>query len=110
MVALTLNPLADAPEDMITALLRQLCTLEDDSAEPRAKIEDQLEALVPALVELRDAGHLGLNMAVAVSYGTLRGFMQLAGDARLSPLSRARCEAIRNRLIVRSLNALFGLA
>jgi hypothetical protein len=29
--------------------------------------------------------------------------MKLAEDRRLSPLSRARCEAIRNRLLARSL-------
>jgi hypothetical protein len=105
--ALTLNPLAEAPADMITSLLRQLCAIADTGDQQQSEIDDQLEALVPALVELRDAGHLRLNMAAAVSYASLEGFMQLADDARLSPLSRARCEAIRNRFLANSIRALF---
>ncbi|WP_186214541.1 hypothetical protein [Burkholderia gladioli] len=104
---LSLNPLVAAPADYIDQFLRNLCERDDDTPEIREELHDQLEALVPALVELRDGGHLGLNMGVVTSMATLPGFVQLAVDDRLSPLSRARCEAIRNRMIARSIRAFF---
>lgn len=105
--SLSLNPLSGASEEAIEELLRQICSLQGDTLEERAEIDDQIEALVPALVELRDAGHVKLNMAVVATYATLDGFMRLAGDERLTPLSRARCSAIHTRLLARSLKALF---
>lgn len=105
--SIAFNPLACASEDTLAELLRQMCAHVGDSLDHRAEIDDQLEALVPALVELRETGHLKLNMAVLASYGTLEGFMRLADDERLTPLSRARCAAIRNRLLVHGLKALF---
>ena len=106
--SIAFNPLADASVETITELFRQMCAHDGDSLDHRAEIDDQLEALVPALVELREAGHVKLNMAVAASYGTLDGFMRLADDERLTPLSRARCAAIRNRLLAQSLKAFFA--
>ncbi|HIH2751439.1 TPA: hypothetical protein ACYLN4_007277 [Burkholderia lata] len=106
--ALSLNPVAAASADFIDQFLRNLCERGDDTPEIREELHDQLEALVPALVELRDGGHLSLNMGIVTSMATLPGFMQLAADERLSPLSRARCEAIRNRMVARSIRALFG--
>lgn len=103
----SLNPLADAPCDFVEDFLRKICSLTEDDRPTQAEIEDQIEALAPALVELRDAGHVNLNMAVAMSYGTLDGFIRLAADERLSSLSRARCAAIRDRLIVFGIKARF---
>ncbi|PNE59715.1 hypothetical protein A8H39_00780 [Paraburkholderia fungorum] len=104
----TMNPWANAPAAYLEPLLRRMCDLTNDDPESKAEIDDQIEALVPALVELRDGGYLQLHMAAAASYGTLDGFMRLAGDDRLTPLSRARCQAICNRMLARSLRALFN--
>ncbi|MBC9969110.1 hypothetical protein [Ralstonia insidiosa] len=106
-VTVRFNPLDQASAEEIDGFLRQVCATQGETREEQTEIADQLEALVPALVELRDAGHIPLNMAVVASYGTLDGFMRLAGDERLTPLSRARCAAIRNRLLAQSLKALF---
>ncbi|MCL6485253.1 MAG: hypothetical protein I4O49_14005 [Janthinobacterium lividum] len=106
---LALNPLADASEAAVKEFLRQVCSIGADSQEERNEIDEQLEALVPALIELRDAGHIKLNMAVAARYGTLDGFMRLAADERLTPPSRYRCSAIQNRLLAKSLKSLFRL-
>lgn len=105
--ATRLNPFAEADADWIEGFLRMTC-VEGARAADRAELEDQIEALVPALVELRDAGHIELNALTLASYGTLDGFVQLAGDARLSELSRRRCEAMRVRLVVQGIKALWG--
>lgn len=101
------NPLAASDSDAITALLRCMCVEGLDAAD-QCELDDQLEAIVPALVELRDAGHLKLNFAVVASYGALEGFMRLADDERLSALSRGRCVAMRNRLVTQSVKVLLG--
>lgn len=101
------NPLDGADADSMAALLLQLCAT-GLTSEDRAELGDQIEAIVPALIELRDAGYVRLNLAQVVSHAKLDGFTRLAGDERISPLSRARCAAIRNRMIARGVKALLG--
>lgn len=101
------NPLCIANPEAIASLLRQICA-EGLSAEDQIELDDQIEAIVPALVELRDGGYLELNFAVVASHATLHGFTRLADDERLTSLSRARCVAIRNRMIVAGVEALLG--
>lgn len=101
------NPAECLNEQALAELLRTMCKSGLIPAE-QAGVEDQIEALVPALVELRDAGHLKLNMAVIAEHGKLEDFMRLADDQRLSDLSRRRCKAIRDKLIAQEVKALFG--
>jgi hypothetical protein len=63
---------------------------------------------VPALIELRDAGHIKLNMRVIIDNSDLDGLMALADDGRLSALSRMRCKAIRDRILVQGVKLLLG--
>lgn len=98
----TLNPFASAEE-----FLRSTCA-EGLSADDCREVEDQIEALVPALVQLRDGGHIELNARTLVNFGSLDGFSQLAGDKRLTDLNRQRCEAIRVRLVVQGVKVLLG--
>lgn len=101
------NPFAEASEVEMEGLLRALCA-DGLSASDAAELDDQIEALVPAVVELRDGGHLALNVRVLSELGQLEGFMSLAEDKRLTDLSRRRCAAIRDRMIVRGIKAIFG--
>jgi hypothetical protein len=101
------NPFATATSEWIDGFLRMTCA-DGLKSEQRSELDDQIEALVPALIELRDAGHIQLNAAALASFGTLEGFTKLASDGRLSELSRRRCEAIRVRLIVQGVKALLG--
>lgn len=103
----TFNPLETADCESIASLLRQLCS-EGLSAEDQTELDDQIEAVVPALVELRDGGHLNLNFATVAEYATLDGFMRLAGDDRLTSLSRSHCIAIRNRMVALGVKAFLG--
>lgn len=101
------NPLGEITSVDLEFLLRSIC-IHELPQQDQAEIEDQIEALAPALVELRDAGHVDLNMSVIASYATLDGFIQLADDERLTDLSRCRCRAIRDRLIVFGVKQLLG--
>lgn len=101
------NPAEVLNDEALADLLRTMCKAGLAPAE-QAEVEDQIEALVPALVELRDAGHLKLNMAVIAEHGKLDGFMRLADDQRLSDLSRRRCKAIRDRIVAQGVKALLG--
>ncbi len=103
----TLNPATGLCADRLTALLRSM-TSDNLSVDDQSELDDQLEALVPALVELRDAGHLELNMRVIADSAKLEGFMCLAEDDRLSLLSRQKCRAIRDRMIVQGVRALLS--
>lgn len=105
--SVSFNPADGLTEDGLGELLRTMCK-DGLSSDEETELEDQIEALVPALVELRDAGHLRLNMAVIAKHGTLDGFMCLAEDPRLSDLSRRRCKAIRDRILVQGVKALLG--
>ena len=105
---LTYNPFAQASELEIESLLRSLCA-DGLSASDAAELDDQIEALVPAAVELRDGGHLELNARALSELGQLKGFMSLSEDKRLSDLTRLRCAAIRDRMIVRGIDAILGL-
>ncbi|TXG99946.1 MAG: hypothetical protein E6R08_00500 [Nevskiaceae bacterium] len=107
MSAIAINPFAMASANEMEALLRAMCSQELPAKE-KAELDDQIEALVPAMVELRDAGHIQLSVSTLASFGTLDGFIQLAADARLSDMVRPRCEAIRVRMIVQGVRALLG--
>lgn len=107
MTPISLNPFALASSDEMEALLRAMCS-HGLSAKEAAEMGDQIEALVPAVVELRDSGHIQLNARTLASFASLDGFSQLANDARLSTLTRRRCEAIRVRMIVHGVKALLG--
>lgn len=95
--AFAFNPLAGASCQEVQSLLQQV-VIHDVSQEEAAELEDQIEALAHAVVELRDAGHLELNIGAVASLATLDGFASLAADSRLSSLARARCAAIHNRM------------
>lgn len=100
------NPLEAIDVDSMGTLLLQLCEVGVRTEEDRAELVDQIEAIVPALIELRDGGHVCLNFGVVTSYATLDGFARLAADNRLTPLSRMQCRAIRNRMIACGVKAL----
>lgn len=101
------NPFSDADSAWIEGFLRSTCT-EGMSAADKSAFEDQIEALVPALVELRDGGHIGMNAKTIADFGTLDGFAQLSCDTRLTELRRQRCESIRVRLVVQGVKAFLG--
>lgn len=101
------NPAAACSERKLTDLLRAMCTPAEGAADS-AEIEDQIKALVPAVIELRDRYGVELNMKVISDFGTLAGFGQLADDARLSDLVRQRCKAIHTRLVVMGVKAIMG--
>lgn len=103
----TLNPFATAGADWLEEFLRSTCA-EGLTAHDRREVEDQIEALVPALVQLRDGGHIELNAMTVASYGTLDGFTRLASDQRLTNLARQNCKAICARLVVQGVKALLG--
>ncbi|MCC7684791.1 hypothetical protein [Janthinobacterium sp. FW305-128] len=105
--AIAFNPAAGLSEYELTELLRVLCT-QSDSAIDREEIEDQIEAMVPAVIELRDRFGVELNMKVLGEFGTLAGFGQLADDVRLSSRARQRCKAIHTRLVVMGVKAILG--
>lgn len=102
------NPLEAIDADSMGTLLLQLCKVGISSEQDHAELVDQIEAIVPALIELRDGGHICLNFDVVTSYATLDGFTRLAADDRLTPLSRMQCRAIRSRMIARGVKALLG--
>lgn len=104
---LRINPFAMASEGEMEELLRAMCQ-EGLSTADQADMHNQIEALVPAVIELRDAGYLQPNARVVSNLGTLNGFMTLAADSRLSDLTRRRCAAICDRMIVRGVKAMLG--
>lgn len=101
------NPFAAAPMSWIEDFLRQTCA---DGLRPaqRSEMEDQINALVPAIVELRDGGHIQLNARALASFTSEEGISGLARDTRLTEATRRRCEAIRERMIVKGMKALLG--
>ena len=103
----SLNPIATASERDVSTLIRSLAC-EGLSQEELSELDDQLEATIPALIELRDAGHVTLNMRVVAESATLEGWMRLADDSRLSPLSRNRAAAIRDRYLSQGVKRLLG--
>lgn len=104
---ITQNPFATAPVNWIGKFLRETCS---DGLRPalRAEMEDQINALVPALVELRDAGHVQLNARALAAFASVEGFSLLACDTRLSEASRRRCDAVRVKMVVQGVRALLG--
>lgn len=102
------NPLEAIDADSMGALLLQLCEIGLNAEEDRAELIDQIEAIVPALIELRDGGYISLNFGVVTTYATLDGFTRLAADDRLTSLTRMQCRAIRNRMIAGGVKALLG--
>jgi hypothetical protein len=103
----TFNPFAEAVTSDIELMLRAMCSPGLSPSETE-ELEDQIEALVPAVVELRDQGHLALNARVLSDMARLEGFMSLAVDERLTNLSRCRCAAIRDRMIARGVQSILG--
>lgn len=104
---MSLNPFAEISENGLEALLRSMCSEGLSSAE-LAELEDQIEAVAPALIELRDGGHLDLNVREVANAAKLEGMVQLADDERLSELSRNRCRALRDRYLAQGVKALLG--
>lgn len=102
-----LNPFAAASARWIEDFLRETFA-EGLRPTQRSEVEDQIVALVPAVIELRDAGHIQLNAVALASFTSLEGFSRLAKDSRLSDAVRSRCEAVRARMIVRGAKALLG--
>ncbi len=103
----TLNPFAVASSDELASILRAMCN-QGLRANEAVELDDQIEALVPAVIELRDAGYVNLDARTIASFATPDGFSQLAADSRLSDLARRRCEAIRVRMVVQGVKALLG--
>jgi len=101
------NPFAEASADEVETLLRAMCA-PGLSASDAAELDDQIEALVSAAIELRDLGFLNLNAKSLSDLSRLDGFMSLASDDRLTSLSRKRCVAIRDRMIIRGVQTLLG--
>lgn len=93
---LALNPFATGGQAEIASLLLHICG-EDRTENERSDLKDAIDALVPALIELRDGGHLDLNAAKIIEYGRLDGFEKLAGDGRVTASARAKCAAICDR-------------
>lgn len=107
MNGILLNPFAIASAEELELLLRAMCS-QGLTPKQAAELDDQIEALVPAVIELRDAGHVPLSASALRAFATLDGFSQLSADARLSALARRRCEAIRVRMVVQGVKALLG--
>lgn len=93
-----INPFCSANADDIELMLRSLCS-EGVSPSEISELNDQIEALVCAAVDLRDKGFITLNALTLSEMGQFDGFCSLANDERLSPINRARCSAIRDRMI-----------
>jgi hypothetical protein len=93
------NPFAIGTAEELATLLLFGC--DDELSQPeRDQLAGEVHAIVPALVELRDAGLLQLNARLIVEYATLEGLTRLSADARLSQGLRARCSAVREQLLV----------
>lgn len=107
MNATSFNPFGMASAAELDLLLRAMC-FPGLPPKQAAELDDQIEALVPAVIELRDAGHIQLSASGLRAFATLDGFSQLAADARLSVLARQRCEAIRVRMVVQGVKTLLG--
>lgn len=107
MESTTSNPFASADATWIENFLGSACRGGLTPAE-QSELDDQIEALVPALIELRDGGHINLSARSFVEYGSAAGFSQLAKDSRLSRLSQQRCEAIRVRMVVHGIRTFLG--
>jgi hypothetical protein len=103
--AVAFNPISSCSEVELSRFLFAMCVGNEID---NAGIRDQIEALVPAVIELRDRFGLELNMLTLSNYGTVAGFGELARDVRLSDLTRARCKAIYARLLVQGIKLLFG--
>lgn len=103
----TFNPFSEATASWIECYLRLTCAEVSTAIEQR-ELDDQIAALVPALVELRDGGHITLNAKILVDFASLKGFSYLASDERLTAQSRQRCETICKNLIVQRVVEVFG--
>lgn len=101
------NPFSSASADEISQVCLTMAGAGLSAAE-LAELEDQIEATVPALVELRDAGHIELNTREIAVAATVEGMMRLAEDSRLTELSRNRCRAMRDRMVVQGVKQLLG--
>ncbi len=95
----TFNPFAIGTAEELASLL--LFGSGDELSQPeRDQLAVQVHAIIPALVELRDAGLLQLNARLIAEYATLEGLTRLSADLRLRQGLRARCSAVRDQLIM----------
>lgn len=105
---LAINVLDGLDADTISALMRETVAEHLNAAE-QADIDDTLEAVVPALVELRDQHGQELTLYTVVNSATGPGFARLANDERLSRLNRLNCAAMARRHTVYLQRALHRL-
>lgn len=93
----SINPIDGLTALELKALLKSL-SVDEDSPRQKMLIEQQIDALVPALVELRDGGHQDLNMRVVAELAMPHGFERLSRDARLSESVRHRCAEVCRKM------------
>lgn len=101
------NPAESLSAAELTVLLRTICN-RGLTVKQQRELGDQLDAIVPALIELRDAGHMELNMTTIVKNASREGFWNLACDSRLSPTVRQRCKAMHDKILMQDVQALLG--
>jgi len=99
MTESSFNPFSIGTAEELTHLLLFGC--DDELCQPeRDQLAAEVHAIIPALVELRDAGLLKLSARQIAEYATLEGLTRLSADSRLSHGLRARCSAARKQLLV----------
>lgn len=82
----TLNPFAYGNADALSQLLVSLIAVsQGDNAVFGQNAQMAIYALMPALVELRDKGEIGLSVETVRDYFTLRKFIELAENTTISP-------------------------
>lgn len=92
----TFNVLDGQPAATIDAWMRQTLT-EHMNEDELAELDDTLEALIPALVELRDQHGCPLDIKTVADHANMTGFARLAMDEQLSSLNRLNCQAMARR-------------
>jgi hypothetical protein len=95
-MSMTFNPFALCSAQEMSALLMAICGTGLSEREEDF-MRGQVEALAPALVCLRDAGKLDLNVLLVAEYASLGGFERLSVDASLPDDVRSRCAQMRQR-------------
>lgn len=105
--SVTLNPVADATAEDLSTMMLELCR-PGVSQDELCELQDKIDAVVPALVELRDAGHIELTLRTIVENATIAGLKALAENTRLSAVHRMHAKAMHDRLIVHGVKALLG--
>ncbi|MTJ93574.1 MAG: hypothetical protein F8N36_12020 [Desulfovibrio sp.] len=105
----TFNPLDGLTADQVIALINQLIVDQAPlSHEDLCEREDRLDAIIPALVELRDEHHQPLTFLTIAEAESLDWFFEAAEDDRLSPETRQNRIALRDRYVVQGVRKLLG--